>query len=217
VFGASEGLMPHRLAGDIEEERRVLHVGITRGRQRVLVLGDRSRRSPFLGELDGSAERGHLRAAAATPRTPGGAPARGVPEPRSSLPAEEGQALKVLGGYEGVVEAVEAEGVRLRLDDGGSFFVRFGERVTFDGSPRTLSPPPSPQAEAASAALRAWRLERSKADSVPAFVVLSDKHLDGIAERHPTSLAELRACPGIGPAKLDSYGDEILEVLAAVT
>ena len=48
---------------------------------------------------------------------------------------------------------------------------------------------------------------------MPAFVVLSDKHLDGIAERHPTSLAELRACPGIGPAKLESYGDEILEVL----
>ena len=51
---------------------------------------------------------------------------------------------------------------------------------------------------------------------MPAFVVLSDKHLDGIAERHPTSLAELRACPGIGPAKLDTYGDEILEVLAGL-
>ena len=65
--------------------------------------------------------------------------------------------------------------------------------------------------------LRAWRLERSKADGVPAFVVLSDKHLDGIAERHPTSMAELRACPGIGPAKLDSYGDEILEVLSGLS
>ncbi len=64
------------------------------------------------------------------------------------------------------------------------------------------------------ARLRTWRLRAArKADGVPAFVVLSDKHLDGIAERHPTSLAELRACPGIGPAKLDTYGDEILEVL----
>ena len=54
----------------------------------------------------------------------------------------------------------------------------------------------------------------SKADGVPAYVVLSDKHLDGIAERHPAVLAELRACPGIGPAKLETYGDEILEVLA---
>jgi len=94
--------------------------------------------------------------------------------------------------------------------------VRFGERVTLAGTPLTLAPPPSPLAEAAGAALRAWRLQRSKADAVPAFVVLSDKHLDGIAERNPTSLAELRACPGIGPAKLESYGDEILEVLAAL-
>jgi DNA helicase-2/ATP-dependent DNA helicase PcrA len=51
---------------------------------------------------------------------------------------------------------------------------------------------------------------------VPAFVVLSDKHLQGIAERHPTDLAALRSCPGIGPAKLDSYGEDILAVLAAV-
>jgi DNA helicase-2/ATP-dependent DNA helicase PcrA len=216
VFGASEGLMPHRLADDIEEERRILHVGITRGRRRVLVLGDRSRRSPFLGELDGSAERDHLRAAVAA--RPMAAPAAGkkAPEARPTLPAEIGLQLKVLGGYEGAVEAVTEEGVRLRLDDGGSFFVRFGERVQLDGTPLTLARPPSPLAEAAAVALRAWRLERSKADSVPAYVVLSDKHLDGIAERHPSSLAELRACPGIGPAKLETYGDEILEVLVAV-
>jgi superfamily II DNA helicase RecQ len=141
---------------------------------------------------------------------------RKAPAVRTSVPAEVGQAVKVLGGYEGVVDAIEDTGVRLRLDDGGSFFVRYGERVTIDGSPLTLASPPSPLAAAARERLRAWRLERSKADGVPAFVVLSDKHLDGIAERHPTSLAELRACPGIGPAKLDTYGDEILEVLASL-
>jgi DNA helicase-2/ATP-dependent DNA helicase PcrA len=214
VFGASDGLMPHRLADDIEEERRILHVGITRGRHRVLVLGDRTRRSPFLSELDGTAERGMVVRAAPAPAP--AAPARRAAEPRTTLPAEVGQQLKVLGGYEGVVEHVEADGVRLRLDDGGSFFVRFGERVQLGGTPLTLSQPPSPLAAAASTALRAWRRERSQADGVPAFVVLSDKHLDGIAERHPTSLAELRACPGIGPAKLDTYGDEILEVLAGL-
>ena len=216
VFGVTEGLMPHRLTEDIEEERRILHVGITRGRRRVLVLGDRSRRSPFLAELDGSAEHGHLRSVVPVRVTPAVGAARPAPAARATLPAEIGQSLKVLGGYEGAVDAIDAAGVRLRLDDGGSFFVRFGERVTFDGMARTLGPPPSPLAGAAAAALRAWRLQRAKADTVPAFVVLSDKHLDGIAERHPTSLAELRACPGIGPAKLDSYGDEILEVLAAL-
>src|SRR5690606_23221585 len=37
VFGVSEGLLPHRLSDDVEEERRVLHVGITRGRSHVTV------------------------------------------------------------------------------------------------------------------------------------------------------------------------------------
>ncbi len=217
VFGATEGLMPHRLSTDVEEERRILHVGITRGRQRVLVLGDRTRRSPFFAELDGSAARGQVRAAVAAAAPPVAAATRKAPPVRTTHPAEEGQSLKVLGGYEGTVEAIEDAGVRLRLDDGGSFFVRFGERVTVDGTPLTLAPPPSPVAAAASEALRAWRLARSKADSVPAFVVLSDKHLEGIAERHPTSLAELRACPGIGPAKLESYGEEILDVLTRVS
>ena len=216
VFGATEGLMPHRLSRDVEEERRVLHVGITRGRQRVLVLGDRSRRSPFFAELDGSAARGQVRAAVAASAAPAAVTARKEPAVRTTVPAEVGQAVKVLGGYEGTVEAIEDAGVRLRLDDGGSFFVRFGERVTVDGTLLTLAKPPSPHAKAAAAALRAWRLDRAKADSVPAFVVLSDKHLDGIAERHPTSLADLRTCPGIGPAKLDTYGDEILVVLGEV-
>jgi DNA helicase-2/ATP-dependent DNA helicase PcrA len=157
VFGVTDGLMPHRLADDVEEERRILHVAITRGRHQVLVLGDRSRRSPFLGELDGTAEHGHLRRAAPPAPSP---PAAGRRSP---------------------------EAARL-----------------------------SPAGAAASAALRNWRTARAKADKVPPYVVLSDKHLDGIAERRPASLAELRACPGIGPAKLDTYGDEILEVLSTL-
>ncbi len=216
VFGATEGLMPHRLSSDVEEERRILHVGITRGRERVLVLGDRSRRSPFFAEIDGSAARGQVRATVAAAAVPVVTATRKAPVARTTLPAELGQTVKVLGGYEGEIDTIEEGGVRLRLDDGGSFFIPFGERITVDGNPRTLARPPSPLTVAAGERLRAWRLERSKADAVPAYVVLSDKHLDGIAERHPTSLAELRACPGIGPAKLESYGDEILEVLATV-
>jgi superfamily II DNA helicase RecQ len=44
-------------------------------------------------------------------------------------------------------------------------------------------------------------------------VVLSDKHLQGIAVARPASLRELRALPGIGPTKLEAYGEEILAVL----
>jgi DNA helicase-2/ATP-dependent DNA helicase PcrA len=215
VFGVTDGIVPHRLSDDVEEERRILHVGITRGRQRVVVLGDRSRRSPFLGELDGSAPRVAVQPAA--PAVPATAAVRRPAPTRTTLPAEVGLAIRVLGGYEGEISAIDDGGVRLALDGGGSFFVRFGERVTHDGVALTLGRPPSPVAGQASEALRQWRLTRSRSDNVPAYVVLSDKHLDGIAERHPTSLAELRACPGIGPAKLESYGDEILQVLGSVT
>ena len=51
VYGASGGLMPHRLAEDEEEERRVLHVAITRGREWVTVIADAARPSPFLEEF----------------------------------------------------------------------------------------------------------------------------------------------------------------------
>ena len=53
VFGADETLMPHQLATDIEEERRVLHVAITRGCSQVVVLADAARPSRFLDELEG--------------------------------------------------------------------------------------------------------------------------------------------------------------------
>jgi DNA helicase-2/ATP-dependent DNA helicase PcrA len=214
VFGVTDGIVPHRLADDHEEERRILHVGITRGRQRVLVLGDRSRRSPFLGELDGSAPRVPARAEAE--RRPVVAARKPAPV-LTTLPAAVGLHVRVLGGYEGTISAVEDGGVRLALDDGGSFLVRFGERITHDGIAVTLGRPPTSSASDARAALRAWRLERSRADDVPAFVVLSDKHLDGIAAVHPSTLAELRSCPGIGPAKLESYGDEILAVLESIS
>jgi superfamily II DNA helicase RecQ len=71
-----------------------------------------------------------------------------------------------------------------------------------------------PEAERVEAALRAWRRERSRADGVPAFVVLSDRHLMGIAERRPATTRDLAACPGIGPAKLAAYGDELVDLVA---
>jgi superfamily II DNA helicase RecQ len=45
--------------------------------------------------------------------------------------------------------------------------------------------------------------------------VLNDRHLMGIAERRPTSTRALAACPGIGPAKLAAYGDELIALVTA--
>jgi DNA helicase-2/ATP-dependent DNA helicase PcrA len=67
---------------------------------------------------------------------------------------------------------------------------------------------------AAFAALRAWRSERAKADEVPAYVVFHNSTLVEIAERGPRTLAELGRVPGVGPTKLERYGDDVLAALS---
>jgi DNA helicase-2/ATP-dependent DNA helicase PcrA len=65
-------------------------------------------------------------------------------------------------------------------------------------------------------ALRAWRTERARADAMPPYVIAHDSTLAAIADRRPEKMTELARVPGIGPAKLEKYGTEILGVLAGV-
>jgi DNA helicase-2/ATP-dependent DNA helicase PcrA len=64
-------------------------------------------------------------------------------------------------------------------------------------------------------ALKSWRLERATADAVPAYVVFNNATLAEIAERQPRTLGELALIAGVGPTKLERYGEEVLRVLAA--
>ena len=48
------------------------------------------------------------------------------------------------------------------------------------------------------AALRAWRLERARADGVPPYVIAHDATLLAIAEERPTSPASCIAIAGHG-------------------
>jgi ATP-dependent DNA helicase RecQ len=78
------------------------------------------------------------------------------------------------------------------------------------------APPPLPaDGQRLEDALRAWRLERCRRDGVPAFIVLHDRHLRALATTRPATRAELARMDGIGPAKLERYGEEILAVLRA--
>jgi ATP-dependent DNA helicase RecQ len=74
----------------------------------------------------------------------------------------------------------------------------------------------APGAEPSFQALRAWRLERSRADGVPPYVVFHDRTLAEIAGRRPRSRAQLLSIDGIGPAKLERYADEVLAVLGTL-
>jgi DNA helicase-2/ATP-dependent DNA helicase PcrA len=71
-----------------------------------------------------------------------------------------------------------------------------------------------PTDEPLMADLRAWRSARAGADGVPAYVVAHDALLVSIVEQRPDSPATLRRVKGMGPAKLDRYGEEILAILA---
>jgi ATP-dependent DNA helicase UvrD/PcrA len=61
--------------------------------------------------------------------------------------------------------------------------------------------------------LRAWRAGRAKADGVPTYVVFHDATLHAIAERRPLDWADLAGVSGVGPAKLERYADEVIEII----
>jgi ATP-dependent DNA helicase RecQ len=82
-----------------------------------------------------------------------------------------------------------------------------------------LAPRPAGQGEignpALLAALRAWRSEVARSRGVPAYVVLHDSTIDGIATARPTTLDQLRGVAGIGDKKLEHYGAELIAMVRA--
>ena len=66
------------------------------------------------------------------------------------------------------------------------------------------------------AALRAWRSEVARKRGVPAYVVLHDSTIDGIATSRPTTPSQLRDIAGIGDKKLEHYGEELIALVKQV-
>ncbi|MGO3757383.1 MAG: DNA helicase RecQ [Agrococcus casei] len=65
--------------------------------------------------------------------------------------------------------------------------------------------------------LRQWRASEAAGQGVPAYVVFADKTLVAIAESAPASIDDLRGVFGIGEAKLERYGAQVLKVVAAAS
>ena len=136
VVDVREGILPHRRARDVEEERRILHVAITRGREQVVVLTDRARPSPFVQQL--SAPWVESRPA------PGGARRTGsTPNPplQRTITAREGMTLQANGGYRGVVVSIDGSGVHIATTTGGRLKIHYGERVTVNDEVLVLAAP----------------------------------------------------------------------------
>lgn len=190
LVGLSEGLMPISFAenqADIDEERRLFYVGITRARQRLYLSWTLARSANSRGSrkrsrfIDAILPREHPLAETAIARAAPRAGRRGT--------ARKSAKVAVCRNC-GIVLATAAERKIGRCADC-----------------------PASYDEEVLAELKAWRLNRAEADDMPAFVVATDATLIALAETMPTSAEELIKVPGIGTQKIAKYGEEILAVL----
>ena len=159
LVAVEEGLLPISYAKtptEVEEERRLLYVGVTRAR-RHLTISWAGERPGWGGKIQARRPSHFLDNLGA------GAPQPVTPVPKKS---KRGRAKVVVEG---------------------------------------------PVAER----LRTWRRQRAADDEVPAFVVFNDKTLAELVRVQPQTRRDLLTIAGIGPAKAERYGDDILELLGA--
>ncbi len=84
-------------------------------------------------------------------------------------------------------------------------------------SPKRTEEPGEPlDADAADlfAALKAWRTEQAREQEVPSYVVFNDRTLEALARARPQDEDALLAVKGVGPAKLERYGADVLRMVA---
>ncbi len=63
--------------------------------------------------------------------------------------------------------------------------------------------------------LREWRAERSKKEGIPPYIICNNMQLAKITVARPSSLNALQEINGIGRAKTEKYGKELLQLIAS--
>jgi DNA helicase-2/ATP-dependent DNA helicase PcrA len=188
LVGLVDGTLPLVHADtpeQVEEERRLLYVGVTRARE-------------------------HLSLSWALSRSPGGRGSRrpsrfldGLHAASSSRPATEPRAARASRRDRSAPVTCRICGATLT----GAVDRKLGRCADC----------PAHRDEQLFEALRDWRAERAKGLGQPAYCVFTDATLTAIAEQRPSDVAALVRIPGIGQAKLDKYGDEVLELVGGTS
>ncbi|GAB3257701.1 ATP-dependent helicase [Nocardioides dilutus] len=180
LCGLQDGTLPITYAetpAAVEEERRLLYVGMTRARHELSLSWSLARQ-------------------------PGG---RGSRKPSRFL----GPLLP-----ETLLEAAQPRSARSKR--GARTCRECGKPLSTGAEKRTgrCADCPASYDEELFERLREWRKGRADAEEVPAFVVFSDATLQLIAELKPTSTKALLSISGIGPQKLEKYGDDVLALVS---
>ncbi|GAA1924901.1 ATP-dependent DNA helicase UvrD2 [Streptomyces durmitorensis] len=202
LVGLAEGMMPITYAKtdeQIEEERRLLYVGVTRARL-------------------------HLSLSWALSRSPGGRagrrPSRFLDGLRPGSGA--GAGARAAGGGPGGVErgsgGVESGGAksRRRTSRSPARCRVCGRTLTDAGEMKLMrcEDCPSDMDEGLYERLREWRSGQAELLGQPAYCVFTDKTLIAIAEVAPDEEGELARIPGVGVRKLNRFGSDVLAICA---
>ncbi|WNM30108.1 ATP-dependent DNA helicase UvrD2 [Streptomyces sp. Li-HN-5-11] len=208
LVGVAEGMIPityARTDEQIEEERRLLYVGVTRAREQLHVSWSLS-------------------------RSPGGRPNRRPSRFLDGLrPGSAATAGRVAAGAPGGVERgfTASAGAGGVAAPGGVVAPRrtqrtparcrvCGRTLTDAGEMKLMrcEDCPSDMDEGLYERLREWRADQARLSGQPAFCVFTDKTLMAIAEAVPDDERELARIPGVGMRKLRRYGRDVLAICA---
>ncbi|MET9970397.1 ATP-dependent DNA helicase UvrD2 [Streptomyces sp. NPDC006356] len=198
LVGVAEGMMPITYAKtdeQIEEERRLLYVGVTRARR-------------------------HLHVSWALTRAPGGRPNR---RPSRFLDGLRPGSTATAGRTAAVGSGGVMRGFTSRPDTAPRRTQRTPARCRVCG--RTLTDAgemklmrcegcPSDMDEGLYERLREWRGVQARLSGQPDFCIFTDRTLMAIAEAEPVSPVELSRIPGVLKRKLDRYGADVLAICA---
>ncbi|MET9623370.1 MULTISPECIES: ATP-dependent DNA helicase UvrD2 [unclassified Streptomyces] len=191
LVGLTEGMMPITYAKtdeQVEEERRLLYVGVTRARL-------------------------HLSLSWALSRSPGGRASRRPTRFLKGLRPGSGSLGAAGAGGGG---SVERGGGGRRKRRGPVLCRVCGSTLTEAGEMKLMrcEDCPSDMDEALYERLREWRSEQAKELGQPAYCVFTDKTLMAIAECVPSTDGELAGISGVGARKLDRFGADVLAICA---